>query len=153
MNAVLIVLIFVSTDCPVSNRYAPEIQRLYREFGPRFVHFELVYPNPNDNTSKITANLSAYGYPAITAIPDPDQKLANSVGATVTPEAAVLDGKKQVLYRGRIDNRFVELGRERRAPTTRDLRDALVAALSGKPIDSPMTQAVGCTIADMSRRR
>jgi hypothetical protein len=143
LNAVLLVLIFVSTDCPVSNRYAPEIQRLYREFGPRSVHFELIYPNPNDNTSKITAHLSAYGYPAITAIPDPDQKLANSVGATVTPEAAVLDGKKRLLYRGRIDDRFVELGRERRAPTAHDLRDALVAALSNKPIDSPMTQAVG----------
>jgi redoxin len=153
LTAALLVLIFVSTDCPVSNRYAPEIQRLYREFGPRGVHFELVYPNPNDNTSKITAHLSAYGYPAITAIPDPNQRLAESVGAKITPEAAVLDSTKRLLYRGRIDNRFVELGRERPAPTTHDLRDALIAALSAKPIDPPRTQAVGCFIADMTRRR
>jgi hypothetical protein len=153
LDAILLVLIFISTDCPVSNRYAPEIQRLYREFGPRSVQFELVYPNPNDTTSRISAHLLAYGYPAIKAITDPTQKLAQSVGATVTPEAVILDAKRRMLYRGRIDDRFVELGRERPAPTTQDLRDALIAALSNKPIDSPATQAVGCVIADMTRRR
>ena len=47
LNALAItVLIFVSTDCPVSNRYAPEITRLLEEFSPRGVRFQLVYPNP-----------------------------------------------------------------------------------------------------------
>ena len=153
MKTLLLVLIFVSSDCPVSNRYAPEIQRLYREFGPRGVRFELVYPNPNDNTSKITAHLGEYGYPAIEAVPDPNHALVKKVGATITPEAAVLDPDSRLLYRGRIDNRFVELGRERRAATSRDLRNALIAALSGQEIDPLTTQAVGCFIADMTRRR
>ncbi len=29
------VLVFVGVDCPISNRYAPELERLEREFSPR----------------------------------------------------------------------------------------------------------------------
>jgi hypothetical protein len=70
--------------------------------------------------------------------------------ATITPEAAVfVDGR--LVYRGRIDDRFVELGRERPAPTQRDLFDALTAIVAGKPAPHPKTQAVGCYISDLAR--
>ena len=36
------VLIFVTTDCPIANRYAPEIRRIHEEFGDN-VTFWLVY--------------------------------------------------------------------------------------------------------------
>ena len=149
MNAILFVLIFVSTDCPVSNRYAPEIQRLYREFAPQGVRFQLVYPNPSDNAAAMTRHLKEYGYPLSIGTADPDHALVKSVGATITPEAAVLDANRRLVYRGRIDDRFVELGRERSKATTHDLRDALTAALAGKPVKAATTQAIGCFIADM----
>jgi thiol-disulfide isomerase/thioredoxin len=40
------VLVFISTECPYSNRYAPEIQRIYKEFAAKDVRFWLVYPSP-----------------------------------------------------------------------------------------------------------
>lgn len=143
------VLIFVSTECPVSNRYAPEIQRLYRDFGARGIRFQLVYPNPADTPAAIQKHLQEYGYPSSIAVPDPTHALVKSAGATITPEAAVFDGENRLTYRGRIDDRFVELARERPAATTHDLRDALAAVLAGRPPDRPRTQAIGCFIADM----
>ena len=80
---------------------------------------------------------------------DRDHTLVKMAGATITPEAVVLDARQRVVYRGRIDDRFVELGRERPAATRRDLRNALTAALAGKPVSPAKTQAVGCFIADM----
>ena len=56
-----------------------------------------------------------------------------------------------VAYRGRIDNRYVELGVERPAATQRDLADALAAVVAGKPVAAATTQAVGCYIADFAR--
>ena len=55
------------------------------------------------------------------------------------------------MYRGRIDDRFVDLGLERPSPTRRDLAEAIAAVLAGKPVDQPRTQAVGCFISDFAR--
>ena len=142
------VLIFVSVDCPVSNRYAPDIKRLYEEFTARGVRFRLVYPNPLDDEDAVSRHLIAFGYPPI-ADRDREHTLVKMAGASVTPEAAVFDTRQRLVYRGRIDDRFVELGRERPAATQHDLRSALAAALAGRPVIPSRTQAVGCFIADM----
>ena len=142
------VLIFVSTDCPVSNRYAPEIKRLYSEFVDRGVRFRLVYPNPLDAEDAISRHIREYGYPPI-AERDSDHDLVKMAGATITPEAAVFDSRGRLVYLGRIDDRFVELGRERPSATRHDLRDAITALVAGKPVSPSRTQAVGCFIADM----
>jgi len=142
------VLIFVSTECPISNRYAPEIRRLHDEFAMRGIRFRLVYPNPLDSDAAIARHLEEYGYPPI-AQRDADHALVKMAGVTVTPEAALFDARQRLVYRGRIDDRFVEIGRERPAPAQRDLRDALTAFLAGKRVSASRTQAVGCFIADM----
>ena len=144
----LTVLIFVSTECPVSNRYAPEITRLHSEFARRGFHFRLVYPNPADHDAAIRQHLEAYRLPAL-AERDPAHRLVTLAGATITPEAAVFDAAGRLVYRGRIDDRFVELGRERPAATQHDLRNALTALVEGRTIAPARTQAVGCYIADM----
>ncbi len=142
------VLIFVSTDCPVSNRYAPEITRLYEQFSPQGVRFRLVYPNRLDTPAAIEKHRAEYALPRI-AERDPDHTLVKLAGATITPEAAVFDKDHRLVYLGRIDDRFVELGRERPAATQQDLRNALTALVAGKTIAPARTQAVGCYIADM----
>ena len=142
------VLIFVSTECPVSNRYAPDVKRLYEQFTPQGIRVRLVYPNPLDDQSVINKHLQDYGYPQI-AQRDPTHALVKLAGATITPEAAVFDAQQRLIYRGRIDDRFVELGRERPTATRHDLRNALPALLAGGRVDPARTQAVGCFIADM----
>ena len=146
-----IVFLFTSTDCPISNRYAPEVQRVVSEFASRGVVFRLVYPNPADEAAAIHEHMTAFSYAgAMEALRDPAHTLVKFTRAVVTPEAAVVAGGR-VVYRGRIDDRYVDLGLERPAPTQHDLADALAAVLAGKRVPHATTQAVGCYIADFAR--
>jgi ribosomal protein L35AE/L33A len=146
-----IVFLFTSTDCPISNRYAPELRRLAQVFVPQGVMFRLVYPNPAEDAAAIRTHMAAFAYAgAIDALRDPKHALVKLSGATITPEAAVYAGGR-VQYRGRIDNRFVDFGVDRPAATEHDLHDAIGAILAGKPVAHPETQAVGCYIADFAR--
>ncbi len=146
-----IVFLFTSTDCPISNRYAPEVQRVVGEFSGKGVVFRLVYPNPADHAAAIREHLAAFSYEgALEALRDPAHALVKFAKATMTPEAVVVAGGR-VVYRGRIDDRYVDLGVERPSPTVHDLADAVAAVLAGKPVPHPTTQAVGCFIADFAR--
>ena len=142
-----IVFLFTSTDCPISNRYAPEVGRLVTRFAPKGVLFRLVYPNPADGRRAIVEHMTAFAYGAMQALRDPKHALVKFTGVTVTPEAAVYAGGR-IVYHGRIDDRYVDLGLERPAAKVHDLADALTAVLAGQPVKHPVTQAVGCYIAD-----
>jgi hypothetical protein len=144
------VLLFVSAQCPISNRYAPEIRRLVNRFSATGVRFWSVYPNPAESTAAVRQHLDDYKYGTV-ALRDPQQELAHLAGATITPEAVVYDARGRVVYRGRIDDRYVAVGLERAAPERRDLEEALTATLAGTPVRAPATQAVGCYISDFAR--
>ena len=120
-------LIFIRTDCPVANQAAPEIERVRALYADRGVRFWLVYVDPQEPADRIQAHGREYGLRA-PAIRDPDHALVRRAGVHVTPEAAVyvFDGDQpRLTYRGRIDDRVVELGRQRPRATRFDLRDAL----------------------------
>jgi len=140
------VYVFTTTDCPISNRFAPEIQRLAASFSEK-AKFVLVYPVASDSPALIREHMKKFVY-SIETVRDTDQKLVKQTGVTVAPEVAVLQGDR-VMYRGRIDDRYVELGRERPRPTTHDLEDALKAVIAGKPVAQRETRAVGCFLADL----
>jgi hypothetical protein len=142
------VLIFVTTDCPIANRYAPEIARLCHEFTPRGVTFYAVYVDPATTPEQMRRHARAFGIPCPTLL-DARHHLVGWAGATVTPEAAVFapDGRRR--YRGRIDDRYPRLGQRREQVTKQDLRDALNAVLAGKPVPAPTTEAIGCFIRDL----
>jgi hypothetical protein len=141
------VLVFLSVSCPISNRYAPDIQKLQTTFGAQGVRFWLVYPNPNESSADVRTHLKTYGY-AMPALRDPKHTLADAAHVTITPEAAVYDQHGALVYHGRIDDRYTSIGVERPAPTRRDLSDAIAATLAGKPVTPATQQAVGCYIAD-----
>lgn len=145
-----VVLFFVGVDCPISNRYAPEVKRIYREFAPQGVRFYLVYPDPDVTPAAAEEHAEAYGYP-FPALLDPSHRLVERAAATVLSEAAVLTPRGELLYHGRIDDRFVDFGKARAAPTRRDLREALAAVLAGRPVPHPKTQAIGCFIPRLVR--
>lgn len=148
-DAKAVVFLFTATDCPISNRYAPEVQRVHDAFAARGVRFFLVYPNPADKPKMIREHAKSFGYPA-EVVRDPRQALVKRAQATVTPEAAVFV-HGALVYHGRIDDRFVDFGLDRPEPTTHDLADTLTAILAGAPVPHPVTHAVGCYIADYVR--
>jgi hypothetical protein len=77
---------------------------------------------------------------------DPGQALIKHTGATVTPQAAVLSAEGKLLYLGRIDNRVEDFGKTRPRATENDVRNALDAVLSGKPVAHATTKSIGCAI-------
>jgi hypothetical protein len=141
------VFLFVSVDCPISNRYAPEVRRLHERYAAKGIQFSLVYPNPVEPVAAIRRHLTDFSYP-MRALRDPRHELVKIAGATITPEAAVFDPKGRLLYRGRIDDRYVSLGVERPVATKRDLDEALTDIAEGRTPRQSSTQAVGCFIAD-----
>ena len=141
------VLVFVRTDCPIANRYAPLLQEMQKTYGSS-VRFRLVFPDKNETPEKIRDYLREYHY-ELPALRDVEHSLAKSVGARVTPEAAVFDARGVLVYHGRIDNLYEHLGQARHSATTHELADALEAARKGVRPAVSSADAVGCYISDM----
>lgn len=142
------VFIFTRTDCPVANRYAPAIQRLRDEFARKHVTFRLVYVDPSEPAEEVRSHLRHYRYD-IVALRDPRHALVALTGARLTPEAAVFTGERRLVYRGRIDDRYVGVNQVRAAPTRHDLREVLTALAAGRPVEPRTTDAIGCFVADL----
>jgi thiol-disulfide isomerase/thioredoxin len=142
-----VVLIFVRTDCPISNRYAPTVQQLSARYAGKAT-FWLVYPDKAESATAIQLHLHEYGY-TISALRDPQHSLVKLGEAQVTPEAAVFDESGALIYHGRIDNWYKDFGHPRSAPTTHELDDAIQAALSGKKPDVTSATGIGCYISDL----
>ena len=139
-----VVLLFVRSDCPVSNRYAPELQRLFRTYSPQGIDFLLVYPEAGLRESAMREHQREYGY-QIPAALDVEHEYVERAGTRVTPEAAVfVQGKLR--YRGRIDDWFVDIGKAIPQAAHHDLEDVLSAVLSGKTMAFRETRPVGCAI-------
>jgi hypothetical protein len=132
-----LVLFFAASDCPISNRYVPEIQRLTKQFEPLGVRIWFVYPNPSDDAKTVRAH---------------DAEFAIDANTALDPEAAVFvpqDGQLREVYRGRIDDRYINLGTERPQATRHDLEEAIRAVLAGKLVPQPGGPPTGCSIVTL----
>src|SRR5579871_3691018 len=78
------VFLFVATDCPNSNTYAPIVAKLYRDYSPRGVAFYNVYSDPSETADTVRKHDTEYRVP-FPALLDPHQTLARQTGARSTP--------------------------------------------------------------------
>jgi len=142
------VLIFARTDCPITNRYAPELGRIAHEFSAQGVKFWIVYPDSTETAEKIAKHMTDYHLPG-EGIPDPHFELQKRAEAKISPQAAVFDGNGKLIYSGRIDDRYVAFGKSRAQPEVHDLENAIQAALANKPVAQARTKAIGCYLDDL----
>lgn len=149
-GAKAVVLFVLSADCPVSNRYAPEMARLAAEYGPKGVAFFGLHPDPDLTPARAAEHAKEYKLP-FPVLMDPDQKTTRATGATRVPTAAVLGPDGAVRYLGRVDDRHVKVGQAKLEPTRRDLADALAAVLAGKAPPAARTPVVGCELPPPAR--
>ncbi|KIG16554.1 hypothetical protein DB30_04325 [Enhygromyxa salina] len=139
------VLVFLRTDCPISNRYAPKLARIGARFAAAPVDLWLIYVDPDETPTVIREHMQAYGLPG-TALRDPEQTSVARAGAEVTPSVAVFDATGDRRYRGRIDDWYVDYGQARAEASTDELVDALEAVLAGRSPAVAETAAVGCPL-------
>lgn len=137
------VLVFYWQDCPVSNGYVPELNRIaasHTNFAFYIVQVdpELTVAAAREHARKFDVHLPI--------LRDPHHRLVKLAKATVTPEAVVIGKDEQILYRGRIDDRYAALEKMRSAATKHDLIEALDTLAAGKPLKNNETTAIGCVI-------
>lgn len=145
-----VVLFFVASDCPISNRTFPEMSRLRQAYAQRGVRVWFVYPNATEKPADVRTHQQSFDPASIdAAITDPDAALTRLSHARVTPEAAILvpdAGLWKPVYTGRIDDRFVRIGLERPAPTQLLADRALTDVLAGRPASPDPGKPIGCAI-------
>jgi thiol-disulfide isomerase/thioredoxin len=150
-EAKAVVLIFLASDCPISNRYAPLVNRMYETYKTKGIDFFAVYPMNSETVSGIKTHQQDYGY-EMPALMDKDHFLVNQTNAMVTPETAVFlpgnPAKGSWIYKGRINDLYVYFGKWRHEPTSNDLSDTLDKILSGEALEPRKTRAIGCYIKE-----
>ncbi len=142
-----IVVVFLSTECPVSNTYIPVLNRLAADFSRRGFAFVGAYVDPELDLTALREHARSYAISFATA-DDRAHHLVNVASAKITPEVAVFSEEGAVLYRGRIDDRVGDLGFARPAATHDDLREVLEAIAAGKPGPFPSRPGFGCFIPE-----
>jgi hypothetical protein len=142
------VLLFLRTDCPITNRYAPELRRIALQFAKSPVDFFLIYSGAAETAAVVEEHVRQYNFPG-TAVLDPQHELAHRAHATTAPEAAVFDTRGSLMYLGRIDDRWISFGRSRPEATVHDLEAATSAVLRGKVPAEQRTRAIGCSLEDV----
>jgi len=134
------VYVFLSTQCMVSKVYAPRLNALARDYGKRGVAVIGVFSNIQEGQAEVAAFAKSHAF-AFPTVRDADASLAAKYGATMTPQAFVVNSSGQVVYQGRIDDN---------ADTTlvhhHDLQAAIDAVLAGQPVLHPKLAAFGCIL-------
>jgi len=134
------VLIFIAVQCPVSNAYNERMEKLAQDYKARGVNVIGINANSTESAADVKRHAAEKGL-TFPILKDNGNKIADSLGATRTPEAYFLDAGNKLLYHGRIDN-----NREMSQVESSELRDALEATLAGKPVVKTTANAFGCSI-------
>jgi len=139
-DAKAIVLMFIATQCPVSNGYNTRMVSLYNDYKNKNVVVIGINSNKQESIEEVKQHAKDHGF-EFTILKDDKNVIADKFGASVTPEIFVLNPSLDILYHGRIDD-----SRRESDVTSHDLRNALDEILAGKPVTVTTTKAFGCTI-------
>ena len=143
-----VVFIFVSTECPLSNQVLPELARLADSFAPQGMRFWLVHVDRSEPLDRLRQHAKDYQV-RCGVLRDVNREMVNRAQVKVTPEAAVFSESGQLIYHGRINDRFAALGKGRPEASRHDLQEVLASVVGGQPLLTNYIPAVGCYIADL----
>lgn len=135
-------VVFVSSQCPVSNAYNARMNAIAKDYSAKNVRLVFADANVTENLEEIRKLKDRSSNPLdVPTYRDAENALADKLDAHATPEAYVIDKDGVVRYHGSIDN-----NRETEKVTSQSLRTALDEVLAGKSVSTPTTRAFGCSI-------
>jgi peroxiredoxin len=134
------VILFIAVQCPVSNAYNERMEQLAQDFKAKGINVIGINSNVTDDAGAVKAHAVEHKF-SFVVLKDPGNKVADSLGAKVTPEAYLLDANNKLVYHGRIDN-----SKDPAGVNSSELRDALNLVLAGKPVEKTGAASFGCTI-------
>ncbi|MBS0209178.1 MAG: redoxin family protein [Planctomycetes bacterium] len=141
----LTVMVFLGVECPVSNGYCPALQRLADAYASQGVTFLGVHCDPDVSADRASRHANEFSLRFPLAL-DHQQQLAGACGARIMPTAVVVRQDGQVIYRGRVDNRYALTGARKPEATVFDLRSAIDAGLADRLPEVAVTKAFGCPL-------
>ena len=142
----IVVIVFSCNHCPYVQAYEDRmmaLQRVYNSKGVQLVAInsneELNYPEDSFENMVDRAKKRGFNFPYLR---DADQSVADSCGATHTPQFFVFDGERKLRYSGKMDDNW----KEPELVKENYLRDALDALIEGRDLKVAETYSIGCTI-------
>jgi|SRR5579872_3114613 len=142
-----LVVVFMCNHCPYVKHIRAALASLAREYQKKGAAIVGINANdatthPGDSPEKMKEEIQAQGY-TFPYIIDPTQNVAKAYKAACTPDIFLFDKNRKLVYRGQFDDS--RPGKE--IPVTgKDLRAALDAVLTGKPVSESQTPSIGCNI-------
>lgn len=142
-----LVVMFICNHCP----YVKHIRAGLAEFGcdmqRKGVSIVAMNANdagkyPEDSPAKMKEEARAAGY-VFPYLYDESQAVAKAYRAACTPDFFVFDAQRKLVYRGQFDASRPGTGQP---VTGADLRAAVDAVLSGKPVSEKQIPSIGCNI-------
>lgn len=137
-------IVFLYATCPLCQRAAPVLEKLWKEKQPKGVQILGVFTGGTP-TADLEKFRKDYGI-TFPLFVDDRGKVAKALSATVTPEAFVLDRYGKIRYAGRINDLYQVRGVQSQVPVRQDLREAVGDVVSGSAVQVPRTLPVGCPI-------
>jgi peroxiredoxin len=149
----VVVLVFLADHCPWVRGMDGDLVKLVDQFKGRSVRVVGVSVShlPEDKLPGMKEHAVKYGY-NFTYVYDESQDLGRKLGATHTPEYFVFNKERKLVYTGLLYDSPAQMRSDgsinytRGTPTRYYVKEAIEAALAGRPAPEPETRAQGCTI-------
>lgn len=148
-DAKFLVVAFVGVDCPLARLYGPKLEAVAKQYADRGVKVVAFDANEQDSVTQLGHYARQHNL-TIPLIKDLNNRIADALGATRTPEVFVLDGDRKVRFQGRIDDQY-GIGSARDKSKENYLTSALDDLLAGRPVNRPRVEAVGCLIGKVKQ--
>lgn len=139
------VYVTLSPECPISRGYIPTLNRLHEEWLGNGVDLIGVIPEVPAATTDVDEFRTDFRIAFPLAV-DRRGRLCQQLEMTHMPEAVLVNRAGTVLYRGRIDDRYVRIADAPRKIREHSLENAVGRFRGGHMTQKIVTQAIGCRI-------
>jgi len=143
------VIVFLSTECPIARQFIPELRRIHDQFKSEHVEFYGVFSDPSVTWKQVDRFVREFSI-TFPVLFDGAGELATKLKPTHVPEAFVIDAHRAIVYHGRINDMYRQVGKRQLEATENDLIDAVASTIEGRLPAASFLPPIGCPIENLS---